>query len=169
LQSGVFEVLVENDKPSEFGRLVVTSFFTKGTPLIRYDIGDSLILEKENKICGCGNNNPLVKSILGRIDDYVYSPKMGKINLGNISNTLKGTNGIKSFQVVQDSLDELNIYLVVDTSAYNRNIEKVFIQNWIERVGKQMQIKLHQVNDIPIESSGKFRIVKNNIKHLIEN
>lgn len=168
LQSGVFEVLDENDQPSESGRLIVTSFFTEGTPLIRYDIGDSLILEKENKICGCGNNNPLVKSILGRIDDYVYSPEIGKINLGNISNTLKGTYGIRSFQVVQDSLDELNIYLVVDTSTYNRNIEKVFIQNWIERVGKQMQIKLHQVNDIPNESSGKFRIVKNNIKHLIE-
>lgn len=69
---------------------------------------------------------------------------------------------------MQNSLDELNIYLVVDTSTYNRNIEKVFIQNWIERVGKQIQIKLHQVIDIPNESSRKFRIVKNNIKHLIE-
>src|SRR5690606_888232 len=37
LQSGVFEVLDENDQPTNSGRLVVTSFTNEGTPLIRYD------------------------------------------------------------------------------------------------------------------------------------
>ena len=75
--------------PTQSGRLVVTSFTTEATPLIRYDIGDSVVLEDSNKICSCGNNNPMVKKINGRIDDYIYSPQTGKINLGNISNTLK--------------------------------------------------------------------------------
>lgn len=167
LQSGVFEVLDENDEPTQSGRLIVTSFFTEGTPLLRYDIGDNITLDNSKRVCGCGNNNPMVIDILGRIDDYVYSPKNGKINLGNISNTLKETNGIKVFQVIQNSLNELNIYLIVDNEIYNKKVETIFIKNWRDRVGSEMQLHIHYVEDIPNESSGKFRIVKNNIKHLI--
>ena len=65
LQSGVFEVLDQHDLPCQSGRLVVTSFTNEGTPLIHYDIGDSITLDEKNKICSCGNNNPIVKEILG--------------------------------------------------------------------------------------------------------
>lgn len=165
LQSGVFEVLNEKNEPTNYGRLVVTSFTTYGTPLIRYDIGDMLQLSDET--CSCGNCNPMVKQILGRIDDFVYSPENGKINLGNVSNTLKGTKGIVKFQVVQDRLDELLIKLIIDKDVYNQRIEQIFLSNWKDRVGNQMLIALKYVTDIPIEKSGKYRIVKNNIKHLI--
>lgn len=168
LQSGVFEVLDDNDKPSKSGRLVVTSFTTEATPLIRYDIGDSITLDNSQKICGCGNNNPMVLEILGRIDDYIYSPENGKINLGNISNTLKDTKGIQSFQVIQDSLESLDIHIIIDSSVYNDKNESIFIQNWTDRIGGKMKLNLHYVTDIPVEKSGKFRIVKNNIKHLID-
>lgn len=169
LQSGVFEVLDENDQPALSGRLVVTSFTTEGTPLIRYDIGDSITLADESEVCHCGNHNPLVIEILGRIDDYIYSPETGKINLGNISNTLKDTSGIKSFQVIQNSLEALDIYLVTDATVYNKSVEKVFLKNWEDRVGTKIKIHIHLVEDIPVEASGKFRMVKNNIKHLITN
>lgn len=167
LQSGVFEVLDEHNNPSKSGRLVVTSFTTEATPLIRYDIGDSITLENDDKVCDCGNNNPLVREILGRIDDYVYSPDTGKINLGNISNTLKNTKGILSFQVIQNSLNILDIYLVVDKDVYSNEIEGIFIKNWRERVGEKMEIELKYVSDISVEASGKTRLVKNNVKHLV--
>lgn len=165
MQSGIFEVLDENDQPSNKGRLVVTSFTTHGTPLVRYDIGDEI--ELKGGVCGCGNNNPMVKEILGRIDDYVYSPKNGKINLGNVSNTLKDTKGIVKFQVIQDSLDVLNINVVVDKNLFDKDIEQKFLKNWRDRVGECMDIVVQYVEDIPTEASGKFRMVKNNIKHLI--
>lgn len=167
LQSGVFEVLDEKNQPAKSGRLILTSFTTEGTPLIRYDIEDSITLEDENVQCDCGNNNPLVKEILGRIDDYIYSSETGKMNLGNISNTLKNTHGIKNFQVVQDTIDTLDIYLATDNSEYNKEIEKTFISNWRDRVGSKMKLNIHQVDQIEVEKSGKFRMVKNNIKHLL--
>lgn len=169
LQSGVFEVLDENNNPSQSGKLVVTSFTTEGTPLIRYDIGDSITLEDKTKTCSCGNHNPLVKEILGRIDDYIYSPENGKINLGNVSNTLKDTKGIVKFQAIQDELQKLVIKIIIDEQEFTSNIEKTFLQNWRDRVGEQMLIELQYVNDIPTEKSGKFRMVKNNIKHLVNN
>ncbi|KAA2215712.1 phenylacetate--CoA ligase family protein [Chryseobacterium sediminis] len=167
LQTGVFEVLDENNQPAQSGRLVVTSFNTAATPLVRYDIGDSITLEDADKKCTCGNNNPLVKEILGRIDDFIYSVENGKINLGNVSNTLKDTKGIIRFQAVQNKLDELELYVVIDKEIYSKQIEKVFLSNWRDRVGDVMKIQINYVNEIPVEGSGKFRIVKNNIKDLL--
>lgn len=167
LQTGVFEVLDENNQPAQSGRLVVTSFTTAATPLVRYDIGDSITLEDADKRCSCGNNNPLVKEILGRIDDFIYSVENGKINLGNVSNTLKDTKGIIRFQAVQNKLDEMDLYVVVDQEIYSQQIEKIFIGNWRDRVGNVMKIHLKYVDEIPVEGSGKYRIVKNNIKDLL--
>ncbi len=120
LQSGVFEVLDTNDKPTKRGRLVLTSFTTYGTPLIRYDIGDEI--EFMEGYVTCGNNNPLVKQILGSIDDYIFSHENGKINLGNISNTLKDAKGVIKFQVVQDELNAIVVLTVVDIDIYNSQI-----------------------------------------------
>jgi phenylacetate-CoA ligase len=164
LQSGVFEVLDGHNNFAKEGRLVVTSFSTHGTPLIRYDIGDTIELSDET--CDCGNNNPLVKTISGRIDDFVYSPENGKINLGNVSNTLKGVHGIIKFQVIQNELNNLDI-LIMNDGYFTPKDEKKFINNWRDRTGNNMTIKLKKVDDIPNEKSGKYRIVKNNIKHLI--
>lgn len=167
LQSGVFEVLDDNNLPTDSGRLVVTSFFTQGTPLIRYDIGDSISLDISGTKCDCGNNNPLVKEILGRIDDYIYSRENGKINLGNISNTLKDIKGVIRFQAVQDTLDELIILLVVEQSIFDEKMKQKLTQNWRDRVGYKMKIVLKIVDNIPVEKSGKYRMVKNSVKHLI--
>lgn len=115
----------------------------------------------------CGNHNPLVKEILGRIDDFVYSPEIGKINLGNVSNTLKDTIGIVKFQAVQNALDRIDLLVEIDKELFSKKSEEKFIQNWRDRIGDQMCLEIKYVEAIPVEASGKFRIVKNNIKDLI--
>lgn len=166
IRSGVFEVLDDNNEPTDKGRMVVTSFTTSGVPLIRYDIGD--VLELSNEVCNCGNNNPLAKAIHGRIDDFVYSPTRGKVNLGNISNALKDTSGIMRFQIVQDKLDEIVVNIQVDNSVYNVEVEKVFMGNLRARLGEDMKIDLVFLPEIPVEKSGKFRLVKNNVKDFLK-
>ncbi|WP_241489643.1 phenylacetate--CoA ligase family protein [Lacinutrix algicola] len=159
IRTGVFEILDSNDVEAEEGRLVVTSFTTHGTPLIRYDIGDSVEKSNSSK-CNCNNNNPIIKKILGRENDYIFSQETGKINLGNVSNTLKGVSGIKRFQAIQDVLDEITILIEKD-NTYNSKNEEFFLKNWRDRVGASMKINLTYVDHIPTEKSGKFRIVKN--------
>jgi phenylacetate-CoA ligase len=135
--------------------------------LIRYDIGDSIKLSDTK--CNCGNNNPVVKSILGRVDDYIYSSENGKIYLGNISNTIKDTKGILKFQVIQNSINTIHIRAIVDKKIYTKKIENIFIENWRKRIGGQMDINIEYVKFIPNEKSGKYSFVKNKIKHLINN
>jgi phenylacetate-CoA ligase len=165
MQSGVFEVLDADNNEAKQGRLIMTSFTTHGTPLIRYDIGDELLLSDET--CNCGNENPLVAQILGRTNDFIFSKEIGKINLGNISNALKDVTGVRQFQVVQDSLDAIKIKIVIDEVKFLERDRVQFIRNIRDRVGDKMHIDLEEVSEIARESSGKFRILKNNIKHLI--
>lgn len=167
LQSGVFEVLDENNQPANSGRLVVTSFTTEGTPLIRYDIGDSITLEDEKTTCNCGNQNPLVKEILGRIDDYVYSPENGKINIINIANAVKDVKGVTNYKVIQNELNKIKLQILTDKERYSKIEEQRFLKNWKDRVGENMDIKIEYVESFSVANSGKFRVVENNIKHLI--
>lgn len=164
-RSGVFEVLNEQNKPAKEGRLVVTSFSTYGTPLIRYDIGDEVILSEQ--LCNCGFNGVVVAELRGRMYDYVYSQEMGKINVVNAANALKETRGIIQFQVIQDSLDSILIKMVIDRSIYDDVSETKFVKNWRDRLGERMKLEIVYVDHIELESSGKFRMLKNNVTHLI--
>ncbi len=163
IRSGVFEVLDKNNNPTNEGRLVVTSFTTHGTPLIRYDIGDTVKLSIKTK-CKCGNNLPMVEAIHGRVNDYVFSPENGKINIVNVSNTLKEVYGIIKFQVIQNQENSLNFNIIIDDSIFSKKDEEKFITNWQERVGKKMKLNLNYVSCIENEKSGKFRLIKNNLK-----
>ena len=162
LQSGVFEVLGNNDEHINKGRLVVTAFNTHGTPLIRYDIGDEIELLEGT--CKCGNNNPLVKSVLGRISDFIYSEETGKINLGNVSNCLKGVKGIIKFQIQQDNICQLIVLIEKDNAVFTKKDENTFLKNLRDRVGNKISIELNYIDNIPVEKSGKYRLIKNNIK-----
>lgn len=160
--SGVFEVLDEHGRPAREGEMVVTSFSTRGTPLIRYRIGDRIRLAAPEDHCGCGSNFPLVDWIDGRTSDFVYSAETGRVNLGNLSNCTKDVAGILSFQVQQDAVDEILVRVVAD-HRFDQTEGDRFERALRLRMGGMMRIRLERVDEIPRERSGKFRIVKNNI------
>src|SRR5690606_22464296 len=132
---------------------------TKGTPLIRYNVGDSITLADPSEQCKCGSLFPLVNRIEGRTTDYILSKEYGKVNLGNLSNATKNVSGILCFQVQQYNLNELKV-LIVKNQDYDSYSEKKFLNALKERVG-EIIIKFDYVEHIEREKSGKFRIVKN--------
>ncbi|WP_180052950.1 MULTISPECIES: phenylacetate--CoA ligase family protein [unclassified Acinetobacter] len=158
--TGIFEVVDDNLKPAQAGQMLVTSFTTHGTPLIRYRIGDSITLADSTKKCVCGSIFPLVERIEGRTNDYILSPTHGKVNLGNISNSTKDTKGIVCFQLIQDKVDHVEVKIVVNNEFDNKQ-ESNFISALRERVGNDIQLNIRYVESIEKEKSGKFRIVKN--------
>ncbi|MGP5501078.1 phenylacetate--CoA ligase family protein [Psychrobacter faecalis] len=160
--TGIFEVVNEDMKSAREGEILVTSFTTHGTPLIRYRIGDRIKLAVTDKKCNCGSVFPLVEKIEGRSTDYILSPTYGKVNLGNISNSTKNINGIIKFQVIQRTLDKVQVLIVVSKS-FNRSEKSKFIAALAERLGPRIEIIIRVVDDIPTEKSGKFRIVKNEV------
>ena len=156
--------MVDNDlQPVRDGELLVTSFTTHGTPLIRYKIGDSIALAPEGSRCSCGWSFPIVESIDGRSSDFIWSPELGKVNLGNLSNVTKGIPGITSFQILQDDPNVVVIN-IVGTDAFSATAETDLIAALRVRLGLAMEISIRQVPSINREKSGKFRIVKNSLQ-----
>lgn len=160
--TGIFEVINDHLEPVCSGQMLVTSFTTHGTPLVRYRIGDSITLADSKEKCSCGSIFPLVERIEGRTNDYILSPTYGKVNLGNISNSTKDAEGIICFQLIQNEINQIDINLVVN-DKYTKIQESKFLTAFRERVGNEIHLNLNYVKNIPKEKSGKFRIVKNNI------
>ncbi|MGV1015870.1 MAG: phenylacetate--CoA ligase family protein [Fluviibacter phosphoraccumulans] len=160
--SGVFEVIDENGCPSREGEMIVTSFSTRGTPLIRYRVGDRVRLADPDDRCECGSSYPLVDWIDGRNSDFVFSQENGRVNLGNLSNSTKDVVGIICFQVEQNAIHEI-LVRVVNDKRFDHNEAEKFEHALRLRVGAKMRIRFEQVEEIQRERSGKFRIVINNL------
>lgn len=154
--------VIENMKDSN--EILVTSFTTYGTPLIRYRIGDSMVFDKSSKVCDCGFNTPLVKSIEGRAIDFLYSTKGGKINLGNVSNIFKYMpNVITKAQLIQDSLTHMLVKIVVDGKFTDRD-KKILTDEIKHKFGSNMEVDFEVVDDISREKSGKYKLIVNKVK-----
>lgn len=156
LASGVFEHLSEDDT-----EILVTSFTTHGTPLIRYKIGDSMKFPS-TKHCNCGLCGPIVDEIQGRSLDFLYTPEGAKINAGNVANLLKNIpNAVVKAQFIQEKMDEIKVLLEVEKGVYSDKHEKLLRDEFAHKFGNDMKVSIEIVKEIPREASGKFRMIKN--------
>lgn len=158
-REGFLEVLDDKGEPTTMGRMIVTSYHTKGTPLIRYDIGDIVELEEKFDY----NKLPKIKRIIGREMNFIVSQETGKINAGNISNATKDIKGIVAFQIIQNSLD-IVLVKIKKSKEFTATQEKHFIENLRERLGDSIEIELEYVDEISRDKSGKFNIIKNQMQ-----
>ncbi len=159
LASGVFEHF---EKDSD--EVLVTSFMTHGTPLIRYRIGDAMVFEASREKCECGMESPIIINIQGRRLDFLYTAEGAKINAGNVANLFKNMpNALVRAQAVQNKMDEITILLEIDKRIYKPEYDELLKNEFLHKFGTKTKIIIKHVDEIPRESSGKFRLIKNNI------
>ncbi len=158
LSSGVFEHI--SDDTDE---VLVTSFSTHGTPLIRYRIGDSMIFD-DNSICDCGLKGPLVKEIIGRRLDFLYTAEGAKINAGNVANILKNVpNTIIHAKFIQEKMDEVTMLIEIDKEKFKKEHQQRLIDEFAHKFGNNTKLIIKVVESIPRADSGKFRMIINNV------
>lgn len=146
----------------EDGRMLVTCFETHGTPLIRYDIGDLAFLA-DNQECECGQQLPVVDHIEGRTTDYIVSPKYGKITSVYLSLvSAEFNNCMKAMQFVQNDLYSIDVYVETD-ERYESSMDQIIIDKLHYSMGEEVDVRVHRVDEIERDPSGKFRFIKNNI------
>jgi phenylacetate-CoA ligase len=156
LDTGVIEVL--NTAAGQ--EMLVTSFTTHGTPLIRYQIGD--LIQFKKGVCSCGSSHPLVESIDGRQVESLTSSEYGNVSLSHLADVIKGLpNCIRSVQFQQYTIDEIQVLLNVDKNLFDQHAEDKIAKALTHRFGKKTQFTFKLVNDIPKEKSGKFSLIKN--------
>jgi phenylacetate-CoA ligase len=159
MHTGVIEVFDESTN-----EVLVTSFTTHGTPLIRYKIGDCIEFSDQQE-CNCGLQFPIVKSIQGRSTDFLFSPERGKINSANLSNVFKSIPySIKKVQFIQEQIDSIRVKLVIDRSKFkNEHLEHIQ-EELRARLGLNINIKFEIVDEISREPSGKHRFIINKLE-----
>lgn len=160
IDSGIFEFLNNNNeiaKPGDMAKMVVTSFRNFKTPLIRYDIGDNILLPKKEIKCSCNCKMPIIEKLIGREDDILWTKEKGYV--GRMDTAYKGLNGIIKSQIIQESPNLIITNNIVD-KTYTKNDEALFINNLKERLGVDLTYKMNYLKEIPLGPNGKFIAVK---------
>ncbi len=151
MDTGVIETNVKSE-------MIVTSFTSYGTPLIRYNIGDLLVWK--DGVCKCGSCHPLVESIEGRKVDYLYKPDGGKVSMSHLADVIKGIpNSITKMQFIQTSPARLQVLYEADHELLTDAHKESMMKELRYRFGDEMIYTDH----IPKEKSGKFSLIKNSI------
>jgi phenylacetate-CoA ligase len=157
------EILKEDGVPckdSEKGELFVTLLTNYTMPLIRYKIGDMAI--KSDEKCTCGIGFPIIKDVTGRTVDFLVNKK-GDLIDGTALFPSFGLHGlyINKFQVIQESITEINVLVVLDKSKIAEFYSDIpLLENRFKYfMGEDTKINFKIVDDIEPGPSGKYRFV----------
>ena len=135
--------------------VVVTDLSNYGMPFIRYQNGD--LATPSSTVCACGRGLPMLKSVDGRKLDAIRT-RLGHVLPGEFfPHMLKDIPGLRRFQVVQRSLDALDISIVRGEGFEDSGLD--YARREIAKViGDAAEIRFHFVDEIPTGANGKFRV-----------
>lgn len=160
--AGLIEVLDENLQPVRAGKpgnIYCTGFLNRDQPLIRYAIGDQIILD--DKSCSCGRIMPLVKEICGRVEDVIVGPDGREmVRFHSIFYDLKS---VLRAQVIQHSTEEIIIKTETENGLLKEDEEKIKQRLHTQLEG--VQIFIEDCREIPLTKNGKFQAVISTLKH----
>ena len=106
------EILDENGnevKDGELGNIHVTHLDNFLMPLIRYKIGDLGVKSSPDYVCNCGRSLPVLKHIIGRDTDVVYTESGKPLIVHFFTGIFEHFSTINQFQVVQKDNEPFNI------------------------------------------------------------
>jgi phenylacetate-CoA ligase len=162
--AGITEILDEDGAPSRHehaGDVVLTGFLNLAMPLIRYQVGDRAVITSRR--CPCGRQMQGIARIEGRQEDYVYTRERGFV--GRLDPAFKGVNGIVESQIVQLSIDVVEVRYVAGSGFSGSELIKLE-SNLRARLGGQVRLGFVAVEAIPRTANGKFRAVISHVPFL---
>jgi phenylacetate-CoA ligase len=154
-ECALIEILDEADEPcspGQVGRVIVTPLHNFATPLIRYEIGD---LAEVGSPCACGRTLPVIARVVGRARDMLTMPGGGKRYPYYGHNAMMTVHAIRQHQIVQTSLEEIEIRLAVSRPLKALEEERIRAAA-LQGLGHPFAIKLIYVDEITRDSSGKY-------------
>jgi phenylacetate-CoA ligase len=156
-EAGIWEILREDGSPcatGEVGEIVATGLLNDAMPLIRYRLGDYAAWAPE-KNCRCGNSNPIIYCLEGRVDDYLIAS--GGRKIGRLSPAMKRSPTIHSAQIVQDRPGHAYL-LVRPGKGYRERHARAVQKDITERIGS-FDLEIAEVEEIPKTPQGKTALV----------
>lgn len=143
--------------PGEEGRILVTNLRNPLMPLIRYEIGDTGVLN-EPQSCACGRAWPTLAAITGRVYERLVLPDGATIGNVFLNYALEELVDVQHYQLHKLAPDWLEIRIVAPeldyAKAYPHALEHV--QSRLENLtNRQMRVTFRQVEAMDKAPSGK--------------
>jgi len=157
---GLTELMQIDESDKSKCKVVSTGFWNMAMPLIRYDMGDTVI--KSDEKCPCGREFEVVQSISGREADIIRTPSGREFGAAILTHLLYGTNNILESQIIQDALDHLTIEYVPAEGFLNKDL-KAFESLIVQHLPSELRIDIKQVKAVKRTNSGKVRPVVSHI------
>jgi len=155
------EFLDESDGPAGLGRsarIVVTNLRNLSMPILRYDLGDMAVAS--DKLCSCGRGLPLMKSVDGRVCDYILTADGTRAHSSVLYHIVKKLaeegHVVKQWRVYQTAANELKIKIVKGPGFSEKTLVRMN-RGLHQYLGSGMNFHYEFVPDIPREKSGKLR------------
>jgi Coenzyme F390 synthetase len=138
-------------------KIVGTSLYNFSMPLLRYDVGDVVLVEPEKK-CACGRQFTLVSAIAGRQSEVIMTPEGAAVTAAFL--VFEDVPDILAGQILQESLDELRVRIVPD-AQFSAAAEARLTSRLRTLVGPAMRITTERCAGVDElrEESGKVRAV----------
>jgi phenylacetate-CoA ligase len=155
--AGIVEILREDGSrcaPGEVGEIVSTGLLNDVMPLIRYRMGDYAAWAVD-QACACGNQQPIVDQLEGRLDDYLIVGQGRRV--GRLSTALKRSPTIHSAQILQDGADHAFL-LIKPGRDYQPHHGRAVIDDLLEKIGR-FRFDILEVAEIPKTARGKTALV----------
>lgn len=157
-EAGVAET-VNGSSPAPAGQagdLAATSLLNDAMPLIRYRVGDRVLLDDSGP-CPCGRHLPVIRSIEGRISDMLVTAAGACISPAAMEAIFDFDAPTSESQIIQESVKQLRLRYV-PLNKRDQAFEKTLCDRIRERMG-DVEIQVEVVNEIPRGPNGKFRAV----------
>lgn len=153
--SNVFtEVTLEGD-------ILETSLTNFSMPFIRYKIGDKAD-GIHHDTCGCGLTSSYIKKIEGRDSEVIVTGDGRMISTIGFDQIFRGSN-VQLGQIVQTKAGEITLK-IIPSFGFDMDSKEKILSELRDRVSAKTEINFIEVDSIPLEKSGKFRMIKSEVK-----
>lgn len=168
--SNVYVECINGNDDEKEGLLYITSKTNTAMPLIRYGIGDRGYIDCDT-ICKCGKKRPILNLTSGRANDIIITSSGERKTAYVLVRAIDCVNYmyegiIKQFQIVQNSVEDFIVKLVVDDEEYfdKNEMERILVQNIKDEEVRNSRFTFEYyeemfpdvVSEGGISSSGKF-------------
>ena len=143
--------------PGELGRIVVTDFYNRAFPMIRYDTGDTgkYVEIKENS----GRCHGYFTEIYGRRGSMMYNCKGEPLSIHVFMNVLINLEGIvHQAKCIQWEKKRYELLINADREKIN---EEEVVASYRRYLGEEAEISVTYVDEIPVQASGKRMVCEN--------
>jgi len=147
------------DNKNGYFNLVGTQLKNTKFPLIRYDTGDLVVYNPEEK-CKCGRKSRIISEIIGRNEDFLILNDGRRI--GRLDHIFKDSFAVVESQFIQHEKGKSKL-LIVKSKEYKQSDEDNIKDNINEKLGFDFNVEIKYVDTIQKSKNGKLKQVVNKI------